>query len=74
MRDRQAGQRAARAAREFGVGGFRLREGEVGVDVDERVQVARGVDPFQVVLRELDGRAFLGGERGAQFGQAFCVH
>jgi hypothetical protein len=74
VRDRHAGQRAARAARELGVGGLRLREGEVGVDVDERVQVACRVDPFQVQLRELDGRAFLGGERGAQFGQAFCVH
>ncbi len=74
MRDRQAGERTARAARELRVGSFRLREGEIGVDVDECVQVARGFDPFQVELRELDGRAFLGGERGAQFGQAFCVH
>ncbi|WP_146607135.1 hypothetical protein, partial [Burkholderia multivorans] len=30
------------AAREFGIGGLRLREGEFGLDVDERVQVARG--------------------------------
>ena len=48
------------------VGGTRLREARLGVDVHKRVQVGSGGNARQIVLRQLDARDTLGVERGAQ--------
>ena len=42
------------ALRDERVGGFRLRERELCVDADERVQILRRLDALEIRLRELD--------------------
>jgi hypothetical protein len=72
VRDRQAEQRAALAAREPRVGVARLRERRLGPHVDERVQGA-SPDPFEVMGGELPGTRLAAVERPAQRRQRLQV-
>jgi aspartyl-tRNA(Asn)/glutamyl-tRNA(Gln) amidotransferase subunit A len=63
VRDRNAGQRTAVAARERVVGGPRLRERTFLIDGDERVDRRRGGDPRERFLHEFDARRLARAER-----------
>ena len=75
VRDRDAEQRAALAAPETGVGLARLGERQLGLHVDEGVQLAAG-DPVEEGPGQRDRGGFAGIERRAQLpeGSGVEVH
>ena len=73
MRDRNAGERGGRIARQARIGGSGLLQAKRRVDVQESVQITLG-DTRQMPLREFGGRDFFRLQQVGKFFDGLGMH